>query len=499
MFQPGQNGRQTQPTFVHMPGSWFEKCPVRKILKKWGWQEKNWDSLWNDWQGNVYVGSAELFWTLDASLLGQYYFPNIKISNHFPGAERLCNKLFLGWCLQDQCAACAARFFPRQHSLCLSDSFPAFCADFEASKSARCPNPHQGNGHAWNNGVAKSSPPQPMLDGPAGAWVVKGISGGWWGNNGLAVNIYTDFQDIVAECEQYNWEAVVQKYIERPLLVSWDLWGPAIHKIDLRLWVLVLDNNPLIVLVHPGVYFRVAVRPYTFNGKEKPHPYAHKSNCRDQENRIDLEGLFERCGPQSRAIWENRTWPMLVDGARAAVAAAQDMALGPSLDGQSAPPNPKLFELVGFDFALDDEWRPWLLEVNRSPAMLDDCNLPRLLEWVEDATETMLATIFAYHQGHLQFPSVEQMEAIQCPAASRAERLFPPHGNCCRPDCFTKAVTSVPPCLVSGLSLGAPCGSWLLALYKPLEDEWTRKQRSTKVRDKWQSIVRAGWGRTASW
>merc|ERR1712224_903947 len=101
-------------------------------------------------------------------------------------------------------------------------------------------------------------------------------------------------------------------------------------------------------------------------------------------------------GPHFKQIWTKRIWPMCLDGARASIISTADLAFGPMVHGRPRRPHPNTFELFGFDFALDSEYRPWLLEVNKSPSMLDDCKKPELLSWVDNATEAMLKMTMAY-------------------------------------------------------------------------------------------------------
>mmetsp|Transcript_46820 Transcript_46820/g.74739 ORF Transcript_46820/g.74739 Transcript_46820/m.74739 type:complete len:547 (+) Transcript_46820:51-1691(+) len=514
-------------TFLHMPGAWFQKCPVRKVLKRWGWVEKDW---WTtplcEWQGNTFLGTADLFWSVDASLPSWYSFPNVGIVNHYDGTCYLCSKLALGWCL-DGCKECAAQFFPRQYSVCIPNEFREFLKDFAAMQDTTTrqllmgkvagnlppavqallwsfldqpPAGQNGKSAADFNAIDATSKvvrrgqqePHHVMSGPANAWVVKGIDGGWMGNNGMAVSMYTSLGDILWEFGYYKWQCVVQKYLERPLLIPEAPGKPASNKIDLRLWCFILDLNPLIVFVHPEAYFRIATTEYKFSSGSTPDPYAHKTNWRDRENRVTLKDVFERGGDFAEQTWYSRTWPLILDAVRAAILSTADLSLGPTVHGRPRKPCPPTFELFGFDFALDDEWKPWLLEVNRSPAMLDDTTIPALLEFADTATESMLTMAFAYYEdGSLVIPSVEELELREAPEASTSERLFSeildPSQKRHSPHkwCYGKEVMKIPPCLVQGLSLGPPCGQWLLVYRTPTRDKKVLERWSTAEWNKW--------------
>merc|ERR1740121_1722750 len=148
-----------------------------------------------------------------------------------------------------------------------------------------------------------------------------------------------------------------------PLLVPCQKGSGAACKADLRAWVLVLDWNPLVVFAHPEVYFRVATRPYAFNGPGQAETFAHATNCRDEDNRCTLQTLLESAGGNAKQIWKEQTWPQLLDGVRAVLLAVRDRVEGAHLEferkrrahdrGSEAGPRQDAFELFGFDFAID--------------------------------------------------------------------------------------------------------------------------------------------------
>jgi len=172
---------------------------------------------------------------------------------------------------------------------------------------------------------------------------------------------------------------------------------------------LLLDINPMIVFANREPYFRIATRPYNFLDSFVQDEYAHKTNSRDYDNRYTLQQVFLNAGMQFEQAWTKRTWPMLLDAVRASMISTYDIGFGPVVHGQPRRPYPNTFELFGFDFALDSEYRPWLLEVNKSPAMLGDCEVPELLKWAEDASEAMLQMSMEYYEGKFVIPSPEEL------------------------------------------------------------------------------------------
>eukprot|EP00929_Paragymnodinium_shiwhaense_P031161 TRINITY_DN17529_c0_g1_i1.p1 TRINITY_DN17529_c0_g1~~TRINITY_DN17529_c0_g1_i1.p1 ORF type:complete len:663 (+),score=153.11 TRINITY_DN17529_c0_g1_i1:89-2077(+) len=473
-------------TYVHMPEeSVLPWLPIRRILRRWGWQESNW---LQNWEGNTFVGKADLYWSQDASIVTRYPMPNVKVVNHIDGACYLCNKLAIGWCL-DRSPEAASYFWPRQYNLHYKDQLNAFLDDHAVCEMAV----RQGK----LGGQQDPNSRQRVLEGPTNAWVVKGTQGDLMGNNGLAVAVYTKLEHMLAECEQYEWEAVIQKYLERPLLVPQVPGGEAAHKVDLRMWVFILDKDPMIVLAHPDAYFRVSTKRYELKTSDIPDPYAHKTNWRDEENRVTLRVLLERMGPEVAALWERRTWPMMMDAVRAAFIASKELSFGPAVHGRERrgvnQGVPNAFELFGFDFCLDDEWRPWLLEVNRSPAMLDDCWIDDLWNFAESATETMISTSLAYYKGELEVPTPEQLQYASGKYVPDTERLFPDSmrtPKSTRPGgCYGEAVMQTPESLVHGLSLGGPTDKWLLCMRLPKSDPTTDIQLCQQVWAEWNGAI----------
>jgi len=178
----------------------------------------------------------------------------------------------------------------------------------------------------------------------------------------------------------------------------------------------------------------------------------------------------------------------LLDGVRASLLAVRDRVVGVHMELErkrkpDAPPLPEAFELFGFDFALDDAWKPWLLEANTTPDMLRQCSNAEIKGWSEHATESMIKMALAYRSKRLQIPKPSELEARSAGGSCcRVRRLFaeddcaesPRHCGSC---CYGSVVAKVPKCLVSGLDLGDPCGGWLLAM----------REKSTSAEAIWKS------------
>lgn len=187
-----------------------------------------------------------------------------------------------------------------------------------------------------------------------------------------------------------RWFCIVQKYLEKPFLV--DYKGELV-KCDLRMWVSAVNWNPVIAIVHPLPYFRLATTKFSFKelgGRQDQR--AHLTNRtiqlandeHDGEDDPDFQMIYEdflsylkqRHGQHWVERWKYFTWPLMMDATRCALLASQDAVVhahhtyakrvAARHPGRVPKEGPRAFELYGMDFSLDFELRPWLLEANVS-------------------------------------------------------------------------------------------------------------------------------------
>lgn len=401
----------------------------------------------------------------------------------------------------------------------LESSMRSFAKAYSQSKSnPNCPICEGAEVDPMSLSFSSSSPnvttkctEQASLDGPANAWVVKNPSL----SKAKGVKVLMGLRHILAESEKAYMKShghcVVQKYIERPLRLR---RNGREAKTDLRLWVLVLSFNPLTAFVYSDVYFRVATSDFTLEPGDKVEQRAHVTNNRSTDNRLSSEALFKELGPENEKLWKQRTWPLMLDSVRATLLATQSkvLARGQDLLLQAAnqaqvergTSGPNAFELFGFDFVVDEDFRPWMLEANVSPDMLSECDIDQLQGWSEKAIEGLLGIVLAHRGKTLNIPKIQELQAWGTNAGSSrsivnamqeqsagttkssdelvvSERLFgrdEDGGDFQAHDsnlCYGSIVSKIPECLVRGLDLGPPCNGWLLFLReKSLEESKTR-------------------------
>ncbi|XP_061710387.1 probable tubulin polyglutamylase TTLL2 isoform X2 [Cydia pomonella] len=162
--------------------------------------------------------------------------------------------------------------------------------------------------------------------------------------------------------------AVAQRYIERPLLIAG-------YKFDLRLYVCVPGYRPLTAYMYAEGLARFGTDKYTLS--DIHNPYRHLTNSSLNKTGPRYAECKDRIGSGCkwtlkqvrRALvgrWEATEW-LVWQRIRALV------TLTLLAQATGTPPARNCFEFYGFDVLLDDALKPWLLEVNLSPALAADC------------------------------------------------------------------------------------------------------------------------------
>eukprot|EP00736_Rhodelphis_marinus_P002540 Rmarinus@m.19413 len=198
-------------------------------------------------------------------------------------------------------------------------------------------------------------------------------------SRGRKIFLVRDLSDLAYDCQ-----SVVQKYIPDPLLIGG-------YKFDLRLYVLVSSFHPLLVYLYQDGLVRFGTEKY--DPSDIHNMYSHLTNAsinkmapeyeREKEtvgagSKWSLETLreyFKKNNMEDEFLWERIKQVILMT-------LVILMPVVPKTEG--------CFELFGFDILIDSGFKPWLIEVNMSPALRADCECD---ERVKEPLLTDLLTI----------------------------------------------------------------------------------------------------------
>jgi len=134
----------------------------------------------------------------------------------------------------------------------------------------------------WREHLQQQEQRQFSLNGVHGFWILKEPSL----NCGRGVQVFSELLPLLQEAERADWHVIVQKYIERPLLV-------AKKKCDLRLWVVVTCWNPAVIWVWPEPYLRLASRHFSWEQSQIADPFVHLTNRTVQRHDAPAEKVDE--------------------------------------------------------------------------------------------------------------------------------------------------------------------------------------------------------------
>ncbi|VDP71985.1 unnamed protein product [Echinostoma caproni] len=209
-------------------------------------------------------------------------------------------------------------------------------------------------------------------------WISKPI--GW--NQGKGIFLVRDLDSFNEHLEKRDQEAkaspsgiparIVQKYIENPLLLDG-------RKFDIRCYMLIANSMPYLVLYHPG-YVRLSMHQYSSGDPNLlthlTNQYIQKKDPNYVEVKNDTVWTIDRLNDyvnkhykEEKKLPENWVQSVLqwrIQRIIYQVFLAVKNRLATRIG---------LFQLFGLDFMLDQEMRPWLLEVNSNPAMATNCDV----------------------------------------------------------------------------------------------------------------------------
>ncbi|KYB27443.1 Tubulin glycylase 3A-like Protein [Tribolium castaneum] len=200
--------------------------------------------------------------------------------------------------------------------------------------------------------------PEFGMDGMRNVWILKP------GNKcrGRGIQLVKTIADV-EKVMNLKLKYVVQKYIEKPLLIHKT-------KFDIRQWFIVSNVQPLTIWMYRESYLRFSSQIFTLdNFHESLHLTNHAVQCkytnveqRDKalphDNMWDchtFQTYLKQIGAKEK--WNEVILPGMREGIVCAMLASQDV-----MDRRQ-----NTFEIYGADFMISEDYKPWLIEINCSP------------------------------------------------------------------------------------------------------------------------------------
>ncbi|OQS02553.1 hypothetical protein THRCLA_21393 [Thraustotheca clavata] len=221
-------------------------------------------------------------------------------------------------------------------------------------------------------------------------WIAKpsGLS------QGRGIEMITSIAELDQMGLQEGAKFVVQKYVERPLTILG-------RKFDIRQWVLVTKVHPLCVYWYDECYLRFSAKEYNISSDGGQHDKTMHLCNNSIQKYVDIphhpeipdnmwssqqfQSHLEHVGKHE--IWLRQIIPAMKFACIEAIRSVEHKL---RRVGQG-------FEWLGLDFIIDEEFHPWLLEVNVSPDVSHSTSTTAAL--VPKATQDMLSIILDQEEG----------------------------------------------------------------------------------------------------
>lgn len=200
--------------------------------------------------------------------------------------------------------------------------------------------------------------PQTSINGLKNIWIVKpaGLS------RGRGIRLCDNLADIYncTKGKDSNW--VIQKYIEHPILYKG-------RKLDIRQWVMVTDWNPLMVWFYQECYIRLSTNEYDLSDIHNKFSHLTNNSINKYAKNFEKEAGFLSQDdfaeylkslnyPGTADPFYEKIQPRMKEIVKYSLMCVQDMVENRKNSS----------EIYGYDFCIDDQLNPWLIEINASPA-----------------------------------------------------------------------------------------------------------------------------------
>lgn len=180
-------------------------------------------------------------------------------------------------------------------------------------------------------------------------------------SRGRGIFLFRDISEL-----QYDCNAVVQRYIANPLLIGG-------YKFDMRLYVAVPSFHPLTVYIYQEGLVRFSTEKFDLSNLS--NVFSHLTNTSINKHSPHFTTDKERVGPGCKwTVTQLRYYlhQNNLDDRLLWARITNIVILTLLIQAPQVPKMSNCFELYGFDILIDENLKPWLLEVNFSPALGTD-------------------------------------------------------------------------------------------------------------------------------
>lgn len=196
------------------------------------------------------------------------------------------------------------------------------------------------------------------------------------GSQGDGIYLIRDPADLRAISGSQVKQAVVQEYIQKPLLIDK-------LKFDIRLYVLVRSLDPLEIYIAKEGLSRFCTEPYQEpSQKNLSHVFMHLTNyslnihsgnfvhsdsCNTGSKRTFSSVLYRLAskGVDIKKVWSD----IIALVIKTVISLVPELKVYYQADIPPGKPGPTCFQILGFDILLMKNLKPVLLEVNANPSM----------------------------------------------------------------------------------------------------------------------------------
>ncbi|CAD8060286.1 unnamed protein product [Paramecium sonneborni] len=213
-------------------------------------------------------------------------------------------------------------------------------------------------------------------------------------NRGEGVHVFNTLEEVEGLIKSYyngkgNYECkefVIQKYIERPLLLGG-------RKFDIRCWVLI--NHDMQFFLFKEAYIRTSGAIFSLENKDR---YIHLTNNAVQKNaqnygqfedgnQLSLKRFQQQLDQQEKKYdFRKQGWPKIKEIVKLTLNSTR-------LNKRNRKYG---MQILGYDFMIDENLKLWLIEVNANPCIEESSNLLKMLipRMLDDAFKLTIDKIF---------------------------------------------------------------------------------------------------------